>query len=74
MTQAIAFYMERAEDAAKEARDATLNNVRDRALRSEAAWRAMADQARQVKENKARNDQAREASAAAVARFPSPTG
>ena len=37
------FYLSRAEESAREAADATLDNVRDRALRAEAAWRAMAD-------------------------------
>lgn len=39
------FYLIRAEEAAKEAAGTALNNVRDRALRSEAAWRDMADRA-----------------------------
>lgn len=37
------FYTARANDSAREAEDATLDNVRDRCRRSEAAWRAMAD-------------------------------
>jgi len=37
------FYLARAEEAAAEASAATLDNVRDRARRSEAAWRTMAD-------------------------------
>jgi hypothetical protein len=39
------FYLLRAEEAAREASETSLDNVRDRALRSEAAWRGMADRA-----------------------------
>lgn len=52
----------RAREAAIAAADATLTNVRDRELRSEAAWRAMSDRIRQTE--KAR--EAREAERAAV--------
>jgi len=45
MTKTIEFFEARAKEAANEARDATLENVRLRALRSEAAWRGMADRA-----------------------------
>lgn len=54
MAQTIEFYEDRAEEAAEEARNATLMNVRDRALRSEAAWRTMANRARVIAEGKAR--------------------
>ena len=37
------FYLARAAESAREADAATLDNVRDRARRSEAAWRSMAD-------------------------------
>lgn len=37
------FYLARAADSARDAADTTLENVRERCLRSEAAWRAMAD-------------------------------
>ena len=43
----------RAREAGEAASNAPLTNVRDRELRSEAAWRAMADQLLQV-ENKRR--------------------
>jgi len=46
------FLIERAEQAAAEAAGALLDNVRDRALRSEKAWRAMAEQLRQVTEGR----------------------
>ena len=42
------FYLLRANEAATEAAGTSLQNVRDRALRSEAAWRGMADRALQV--------------------------
>jgi len=38
------FLIERAEQAEQEAAGAQLENVRDRALRSEKAWRTMANQ------------------------------
>lgn len=38
------FLIERAEQAAQEAACSLLENVRERALRSEKAWRAMANQ------------------------------
>lgn len=41
------FYTARADEAAREAEATPLGNVRHRALRSEAAWRGMADRARQ---------------------------
>jgi len=50
----IEFFEERAEEAADEARNATLANVRERALRSEAAWREMANRAIAVEDEKAR--------------------
>jgi len=53
-TDKIEFYEERANAAAEEARDATLENVRQRALRSEAAWRGMADRANAVEQARAR--------------------
>jgi hypothetical protein len=37
------FYLARAADCAREASETLLANVRDRCLRSEAAWRMMAD-------------------------------
>ncbi len=43
MSVTSAFYLDRAEECARDANTATLDNVRDRALRSEAAWRTMAD-------------------------------
>lgn len=62
MSKTVEFYEERAREAAEEARKATLVNVRERALRSEAAWRGMADRATAVEE--ARNRKLAEAKSA----------
>ena len=48
------FLMERAEQAAQEAANAVLENVRERALRSEKAWRDMAEQVLEVQRNRER--------------------
>jgi len=56
MAQTLQFFEERAEEAAEEARNAVLENVRDRALRSEAAWRGMARRAREIAEGRMRRD------------------
>ncbi|WP_157215870.1 hypothetical protein [Flavisphingomonas formosensis] len=37
------FYLARAEESARAARETQLVNVRERCLRAEAAWQAMAD-------------------------------
>jgi hypothetical protein len=37
------YYLARADESAREAEAAVLDNVRERCLRSERAWRAMAD-------------------------------
>ncbi len=37
------FYVARADEMARDAANATLSNVRERCLRSEAAWRSMAE-------------------------------
>ena len=47
------FYRQRADDCAAEAAAATLDNVRDRALRSAAAWRSMAERQDRIAENRA---------------------
>ena len=48
MSQSYEFYAARASEAAAEAKSATLDNVRDRALRAQATFQALADQARAV--------------------------
>jgi hypothetical protein len=42
MTNTSAFYLARADESAREARNTSLDNVRERHLQSEAAWRTMA--------------------------------
>lgn len=46
------FLIARADEAAKEAEDAVLDNVRRRALRSEAAWRDMALRQRKIEHDR----------------------
>ncbi len=46
------FLIARAEQAAQEAACCLLENVRERALRSEKAWRSMADQVLEVARNR----------------------
>jgi hypothetical protein len=48
------FYLARAADCAREARETRLDNVRDRCLRSEAAWRLMADRVLRSETSRAR--------------------
>ncbi len=52
MSQNYEFYNARAQEAAAEAAKATLDNVRERALRSETAWREMADRALQMEQER----------------------
>ncbi|MXO47584.1 hypothetical protein GRI69_04860 [Erythrobacter vulgaris] len=51
-TQNYEFCTARADQAAEEASEAILDNVRDRALRSEATWRGLAEHARGVAEER----------------------
>jgi len=50
------FYLARAADCAREAREAKLTNVRDRCLRSEAAWRTMAERVLLAEASKSRQE------------------
>ncbi|MWV29162.1 hypothetical protein GRF63_14755 [Erythrobacter sp. GH3-10] len=59
MAQTYAFYNARADEAAAEASKATLDNVRDRALRSEKTWRGLAHQAQKVESDRAKAVQVR---------------
>lgn len=52
MSQNFEFYNARAKEAAVEAKAAKLDNVRERALRSETAWREMADRALQMEQER----------------------
>jgi hypothetical protein len=47
------FLVARADEAASEAANARLDNVRDRALRSEAAWRDMAAREKRLQKDRA---------------------
>ena len=68
MSQTYEFYASRAREAAAEAKAATLDNVRDRALRSEATWLGLAQQARAVasRREKIEREKAAEREAAAL--------
>jgi hypothetical protein len=57
------FYLARAAESARDAREAKLPNVRERCLRSEAAWREMAN--RMLKHEADRERQAAEKAALA---------
>lgn len=59
MAQTYEFYCERADEAAALAEKATLDNVRDRELRSEKTWRGLAEQARKTAEERVKADQIR---------------
>lgn len=48
MSQTFEFYDARAKEAATEAAQATLDNVRERNLRAEKTWRGLAEQARKT--------------------------
>ncbi|MCJ2179529.1 hypothetical protein [Novosphingobium album (ex Hu et al. 2023)] len=52
MAFSLDFCEARAREAAEAGSNAVLDNVRDRELRSEAAWRSMADQLEQVEKNR----------------------
>lgn len=56
MAQTYEFYCERADEAAALADKATLDNVRDRELRSEKTWRGLAEQARKTAEERIKAD------------------
>ncbi len=60
------FYLARAAEARREADAATLSNVRERCLRSEAAWLSMAERAERTEKMRARSE-ADKAAAALVA-------
>ncbi len=61
MNQSFTFLDTRAREAAAEADKATLSNVKERALRSAATWRTMADKALKIEEDRARADAERAA-------------
>lgn len=53
MTVTHAFYLARADECARDAAAATLDNVRERNLRSEAVWRSMAASAERTDASRA---------------------
>ena len=59
MSQTFEFYDARANEAAAEAEAATLDNVRERNLRAEKTWRALATQAQKVMVDRSKADAAR---------------
>jgi hypothetical protein len=60
MTVTRDFYLNRADEAAAAAAASPLQNVRDRELRSEAAWRAMADRVLRLEEQRVLADRVRQ--------------
>ena len=58
------FYLDRAEEARRDADAATLDNVRDRCLRSEAAWTEMAARAGRTQTMRAKVEAAKAAAKA----------
>ena len=67
MSQTFEFYQARADEAAADAQKATLENVRERALRAEKTWRGLAEQARGVAEQRAKTEREKAAQRAAEA-------
>jgi hypothetical protein len=59
MAQTYEFYNERADEAAALAAKATLENVRERELRSEKTWRGLAEQARKTIEEREKAERIR---------------
>lgn len=59
MSQTFEFYDARAREAAEEAKNASLQNVKDRCLRAEKTWRGLADQARRVVLDRAKAERER---------------
>ncbi|WP_414902587.1 hypothetical protein ACMT1E_04995 [Sphingomonas flavalba] len=56
MSTTSSFYLARATDCAREARATDLANVRERCLRSEAVWRAMAERVLRTEASRCRRD------------------
>ena len=61
MSPIVDFYLRRAAESAEAARETELVNVRERCLRAETVWRAMADRQLWVEENRRLGEQAKEA-------------
>mgnify|MGYP000288821390 CR=1 FL=1 len=67
MSQTYEFYAERAREAADEAAAATLANVRERNLRAQKTWAALAEQAGKVKADRIKAEATKAAMRAAEA-------
>ena len=67
MSQTYEFYAERAREAAEEAAAATLDNVRERNLRAQKTWSALAEQAGKVKADRVKAEATKAAQRAAEA-------
>ena len=65
MSQPFEFYDRQAKSAEAEAAKAQLENVRDRELRSAAAWRSMADRQLLIDSERAKSEEVRAARRAA---------
>lgn len=61
MAATFEFYDARANEAALAAKEATLENVRERNLRAEKTWRSLADQTRQSAIDRANSEKERAA-------------
>jgi hypothetical protein len=59
MAQTYEFYCERADESAALAERATLDNVRERELRSERTWRGLAEHARTIAEERVKAEKLR---------------
>ena len=70
MSQTFEFYDAQATAAAAQAAEARLDNVRERALRSEKAWRQLADRALKVQRDRIAREETRAAEAGTVREAP----
>ena len=59
MKQTFEFYDARAKEAALEAKESTLENVKERNLRAEKTWRGLAKQAQKVALDRAKSERER---------------
>jgi hypothetical protein len=60
LSLSLEFCEQRADEAACAAASAKLDNIRERELRSEAAWRLLASQAKAVRDGRSEREQVRE--------------
>ena len=57
ISNTLQFYLDRAQQARVEGREATLSHVRERCLRAEAAWSSLAQKAARAQEGRLQQDQ-----------------